>query len=307
MYTDGACSGNPGPGGWAWAIEGGASDSGSDADTTNQRMELTAVLKALDANPGPLEIVSDSTYVVNCFNDRWYDGWLRRNWRNSNRKPVANRDLWEPVVDHFQRRRDELVFTWVKGHSGDKMNDVVDAMAVAEVDSLRQADAVAVDQRIEQIEVPWSVEKAVLVLGGRNLGRNEDQWLARTIGGLDPSSDVVVSGLRRGTELRGAELALAHKVPLAVVLPFAEPDRSWPSELRRRFAAAMKMSSWLVDLELPPTDVAGALRNRNRYLACAAAGAVVVGDDSLAKDLDGNGLTVIQPPADLDEGGGNVR
>ena len=94
VYTDGACLGNPGPGGWAWAVPGGEWACGAEPHTTNQRMELRAALEALRAVSGPVEVVSDSTYVVNCFRDRWYEGWLRRGWRNSNRKPVANRDLW---------------------------------------------------------------------------------------------------------------------------------------------------------------------------------------------------------------------
>lgn len=128
-YTDGACLGNPGPGGWAWAVPDGAYASGFDARTTNQRMEVTAVLEALRALPGPLLIVSDSTYVVNCFRDKWWEGWLRRGWLNSARKPVANRDLWEPLVDLY-RSRGDVTFRWVKGHSGDRMNDLVDELAV---------------------------------------------------------------------------------------------------------------------------------------------------------------------------------
>ena len=129
VFTDGACLGNPGPGGWAWAEVGGAFASGAEARTTNQRMEITAALEAVRAHPGPLEVVSDSTYVVNCFRDRWWEGWLRRGWTNSARKPVANRDLWEPLVEEY-RRRGDITFRWVKGHSGDVMNDLVDMLAV---------------------------------------------------------------------------------------------------------------------------------------------------------------------------------
>ncbi len=128
-YTDGACSGNPGPGGWAWAIPGGRYASGSSEATTNQRMEVTAALEAVRAIEGPLRIVSDSTYVVNCFRDRWWEGWLRRDWKNSKKEPVANRDLWEPLIE-LVRRRGDVTFAWVKGHSGDPMNDLVDRLAV---------------------------------------------------------------------------------------------------------------------------------------------------------------------------------
>ena len=131
VYTDGACSGNPGPGGWAWAVapSGTPSASGGEARSTNQRMEIQAVLEALRALDGPVVVVSDSTYVVNCFRDRWWEGWLRRGWVNSARKPVANRDLWEPLVEAV-RQRDDVTFRWVKGHSGDRMNDLVDMLAV---------------------------------------------------------------------------------------------------------------------------------------------------------------------------------
>lgn len=128
-YTDGACRGNPGPGGWAWAVPGGAFASGFEGHTTNQRMEICAAFEAVRALDGPLEIVSDSTYVVNCFRDRWHEGWTRRGWRNSQRQPVANRDLWEPFVELVLARGD-VTFRWVKGHSGDPVNDLVDSLAV---------------------------------------------------------------------------------------------------------------------------------------------------------------------------------
>lgn len=136
VYTDGACSGNPGPGGWAWAVapSGHPRGSGTEVHTTNQRMEILATLRAIEHfadEPVALRIVSDSTYVVKCFNDKWWEGWLRRNWRNSQRQPVANRDLWEPLID-LVRGRGNVEFEWVKGHSGDPMNDLVDALAVSE-------------------------------------------------------------------------------------------------------------------------------------------------------------------------------
>lgn len=128
IYTDGSCSGNPGPGGWAWIVPNGEYASGFSSDTTNQRMELSAALEAVTTMGGPLEIVSDSTYVVNCFRDEWWKGWLKRGWKNSQRKPVANRDLWEPLVNKYQER--DVLFTWVKGHAGDEWNDYADRLAV---------------------------------------------------------------------------------------------------------------------------------------------------------------------------------
>jgi ribonuclease HI len=129
VFTDGACLGNPGPGGWAWAEPDGAYASGHAARTTNQRMEISAAYEAVKAHPGPLDVVSDSTYVVNCFRDRWWEGWIARGWLTSARKPVANRDLWEPFVN-LVRARGDVTFRWVKGHSGDRMNDLVDMLAV---------------------------------------------------------------------------------------------------------------------------------------------------------------------------------
>jgi ribonuclease HI len=136
VWTDGACSGNPGPGGWAWATQDGRRGSGGEARSTNQRMEIRAALEAVRALPGPLVVVSDSTYVVNCFRDGWWKGWIARGWVTSARKPVVSRDLWEPLVELVAQRGD-VSFRWVKGHSGDPMNDLVDALAV------EQAQAVA--------------------------------------------------------------------------------------------------------------------------------------------------------------------
>ena len=133
VYTDGACGGNPGPGGWAWIVPEGGFASGAEARSTNQRMEIMAAWRALQHfrdDPRPIVIVADSTYVVKCFTDGWWKGWLARGWRNSQRQPVANRDLWEPFIELVNARGD-VEFRWVKGHSGDRMNDMVDAMAVA--------------------------------------------------------------------------------------------------------------------------------------------------------------------------------
>ena len=139
VFTDGACSGNPGPGGWAWATETGIEGSGSEPHSTNQRMEVWAVLDALQTllpkHAGPIRIVSDSTYVVNCFRDQWWKGWMSRGWKNSQKQPVANQDLWKPLVtlyrDAMTMGGERVTFRWVKGHSGNRMNDLVDMLAVA--------------------------------------------------------------------------------------------------------------------------------------------------------------------------------
>ena len=131
VFTDGACSGNPGPGGWAWAVapDGAPHDSGGEARSTNQRMEIMAVLQALRSLEGELTIVSDSTYVVNCFRDKWYERWQTNGWKNAKKEPVANVDLWKPLIELVLAR--DPKWRWVKGHSGDPMNDLVDELAVA--------------------------------------------------------------------------------------------------------------------------------------------------------------------------------
>lgn len=134
VYTDGACSGNPGPGGWGWAVspDGSPSGAGGEPNTTNQRMELAAVLEALRSltpSHQAVHVVSDSTYVVNCFRDGWWKKWKRNGWKNSKREPVANIDLWEPLIELVTTH--EVTFEWVKGHSGHPMNDLVDGLAVA--------------------------------------------------------------------------------------------------------------------------------------------------------------------------------
>jgi ribonuclease HI len=99
-------------------------------------MEVTAVIEALralrtDAGPGGIRVVSDSTYVVNCFEQRWWAGWRRRGWRNSRGDPVANQDLWAALLDLALDQAVPVRFEWVKGHSGDPWNDVVDELAIA--------------------------------------------------------------------------------------------------------------------------------------------------------------------------------
>lgn len=128
VYTDGACIGNPGPGGWAWALSSGEHASGAEPLTTNQRMEVRAVLEALQVLEGAVTVVSDSTYVVNCFRHGWWKGWQARAWRNTAGKPVANQDLWRPLIELVVGRRD-VTFLWVKGHAGDPGNELADRLA----------------------------------------------------------------------------------------------------------------------------------------------------------------------------------
>jgi ribonuclease HI len=103
-------------------------------------MEITAVLEAVSSLDGPLDVVSDSTYVVNCFRDHWWEGWIARGWRTTARKPVANRDLWEPLVEKVAADPGRFRFRWVKGHSGDAMNDLVDRLAFEAASTQRGRD-----------------------------------------------------------------------------------------------------------------------------------------------------------------------
>ena len=111
-------------------MPGGRFASGAVPRSTNQRMEIQAALEAVTTLDGALEVVSDSTYVVNCFRDRWWERWLARGWVNSQKKPVANRDLWEPLIVAYRAEPDRVRFRWVKGHSEDPYNDLVDRLAV---------------------------------------------------------------------------------------------------------------------------------------------------------------------------------
>ena len=132
IYTDGACSGNPGKGGWGAVLIYGKIEreiSGSEEVTTNNKMELTACVEALKLLKEPCEVVlySDSAYVVNAFNENWIEGWLKNDWKNSQKKPVANREIWEELLALCDKHKVE--FRKVKGHAGDKYNEICDALA----------------------------------------------------------------------------------------------------------------------------------------------------------------------------------
>ncbi|MCF8563883.1 ribonuclease HI [Alicyclobacillus tolerans] len=136
IYTDGACSGNPGPGGWAAVLTYSGSRrelSGGESNTTNQRMELNAAFQALRALKEPCEVIlhSDSAYLVNCFRQKWYVSWQKNGWKNSKGEPVQNRDLWEGLLEEVQRH--ELHFEKVKGHAGVELNERCDELARAAI------------------------------------------------------------------------------------------------------------------------------------------------------------------------------
>ena len=137
IYTDGGCTGNPGPGGWACVILAGGKEhhfSGGDAATTNNRMEMTAVITALKkiiemGLPLKADLYTDSQYVKNGLT-QWIHGWIRNGWKTASKKPVKNKELWiemKELCDRF-----ELEWHWVKGHSGDKYNELCDSLVESE-------------------------------------------------------------------------------------------------------------------------------------------------------------------------------
>ena len=139
IFTDGACRGNPGPGGWAALIRSGTREKeigGGEALTTNNRMELTAAIEALNAlkRPCRVELHTDSNYVRDGIT-KWIHAWQRNGWRTADKKPVKNADLWQQLLDAAARH--QVRWLWVKGHSGHPENDRVDALACAEADARR--------------------------------------------------------------------------------------------------------------------------------------------------------------------------
>lgn len=135
IYTDGACSGNPGPGGWGAILSFHGVEkeiSGGEAETTNNRMELTAVIEALAClkEPCRVDLYSDSTYVINALEKGWVYGWKKKGWIKSDRKPALNVDLWEELLPLVGTH--VLHYHWVKGHAENEFNNRCDALAVAE-------------------------------------------------------------------------------------------------------------------------------------------------------------------------------
>ena len=135
IYTDGACSGNPGPGGWGAILEWNGTEkelSGGEAQTTNNRMELTAVISALRALKEPCEVslYTDSKYVCDAVQKRWVYGWRARGWVKADKKPALNPDLWDTLLG--LTRQHEMHYHWVKGHEANEKNNRCDQLAVAE-------------------------------------------------------------------------------------------------------------------------------------------------------------------------------
>ncbi len=325
IYTDGACKGNPGPGGWAWAVVEGGWASGYEPDTTNQRMEITAAFEAVKSNDGPVHVISDSTYVVNCFRDEWWKGWQKRRWKNSKGAPVANRDLWEPFIELALQRG--TTFDWVKGHSGDLMNDIVDRLAVAAVerrkggssdsppleDDLGDVDvagpaarnaaagesALGVAPAVRDHRIPSGAPFAVVGVRSRDLvgsapGIKLRGKVAQILGAkaqMD-SELVVLTGLRPGAEQVAALAAADADVPYVVVLPYPDPVAGFSPVDREQFEALAAGARSVVTLEAKrPADKAGktaALARRDGWLRSVSVGALVVTDSSVTVGDNGN-------------------
>lgn len=326
IYTDGACSGNPGPGGWAWASSPEHFGSGGDPATTNNKMELMAVLRAIEDNPGrPLVVVMDSTYVKNGL-ELWSKNWIRNDWRTKDRKPVKNQEIWKPLLAARDARAGDISFEWVKGHSGDPLNDLADQLAVAERDrflpagagdaagpdpaSPRLADLPADEQRAERRRRDGRIPPGHLLLvvghsppelGGWDPNPIADAVRERLITQFETEAElhpdlVVMTGLRPGAEMLAAEAAVRADVPYVAILPFPDPDSRLQPPARRRFADLLGRATRTVQLEKKrPADLDAfrkAMRRRDSWLANAADAAVLVWDqsddrlDPLFADLD---------------------
>jgi uncharacterized phage-like protein YoqJ len=261
-------------------------------------MEIAAALEAVRAIEGPLEIVSDSTYVVNCFRDRWWEGWIARGWMNKAKKPVANRDLWEPLVEEV-RRRGDVVFKWVKGHSDDPMNDLVDRLAVeaATTQRGRSGDSPPTDLGPPDRPgappdplVPAGHKVAVVGhrppdLGGYQANEVSDgvrSKLAEILAAKRELHDdlVVLTGLGLGAEQLGAVAAVEAGVPFYAVLPYPEPESVWPAAAQASFRKLLDAADGQILLQRrKPTSrvqAGAALSRRDAWLARNADEAVAV-------------------------------
>ena len=139
LYTDGACSGNPGKGGWGAILRYNGREKelcGGEMETTNNRMELTAVIRGLEAlkEPCHVRLTSDSKYVIDAIDKGWVYSWQRNGWRKADKKPALNVDLWEQLLPLLEQHQVEYV--WVKGHQGHPENERCDKMAVAYYNNL---------------------------------------------------------------------------------------------------------------------------------------------------------------------------
>lgn len=140
LYTDGACSGNPGPGGWGTILKYGQVEKelyGGEIETTNNRMELTAVIRGLEAlkEPCTVELYSDSKYVIDALSKGWAESWKSRGWKKADKKPALNSDLWQILLQLV--RKHDVHYHWVKGHADNPYNNRCDELAVTQWKTLK--------------------------------------------------------------------------------------------------------------------------------------------------------------------------
>ncbi len=322
-YTDGACVPNPGPGGWAWAVPEGPFAAGADPDTTNNRMELIAVVEAIAANPHPVHVITDSVYVKSGI-ETWRHAWQANGWRTKARSDVKNRDLWERLCAAVDAG--EVTFGWVKGHSGDPMNDLVDRLAaqacatqeprsgeappdpathgppdlpgatvVASVAGRPSVAAAVADPRVPAGHRLAAFGHRPPELGGYGRNPVSDSVRRRLREILAAKAQlhpdlVVLTGLQLGAETLAAEAAADAGVPYVAVLPYPDPDKVWSADARRRFAELVSAASAVVTLERKvPADKAAAgkaLARRDGWLAANADEALLVWDGAHASLRD---------------------
>ncbi len=156
IYTDGACSGNPGPGGWAAILSFGGKTkelSGHMPNTTNNRMELFAVISGIGALKEPclVDVFSDSAYTVNAFNEHWIDNWQRNGWLTSEKKPVENSDLWKLLLQIIRVKKHDVAFNKVKGHAEDPLNNRCDELARSAIREYRRMNG---EQAVDEAPAP---------------------------------------------------------------------------------------------------------------------------------------------------------
>lgn len=275
-------------------------------------MELTAVLRAIQDNPGrPLHLVMDSTYVKDGL-QKWSVNWIKNGWLTKDKQPVKNREIWEPLIAERDARAHELTFEWVKGHSGDAMNDLVDELAVVQRDLFRAgvgptpgapggggklSDLPVEEQRAERRRRDGRIPDGHLLvvvglgpdgLGGWDQNPTADDVRRRLTEWIDAQAQihpdlVVVTGLRPGAELLAAEAAIRADVPYAAVIAFPDQDRNLTAAARSRFVDLKGRAVRVIAFEKKsPADSDAfrkAMARRDTWLANAADQAVLIWDE----------------------------
>ena len=194
IYSDGACRGNPGPGGWGTIIVYGDAEkvlSGGEAGTTNNRMELRGAIEGLAAlkTPCQVRLISDSQYLVSAINQGWLKNWIRCGWRRSDGSPVINPDLWRELVE--QLKIHDVTFEWIKGHAGHPYNERCDELATTEADRIAKEAAAHDDERREEIAARAEDKKSRLLAAQEAIKK-----IDRQIADLEAQKKALLASLR---------------------------------------------------------------------------------------------------------------